>query len=74
MRPRPGTARRRPVGSPFADPVAVPLQQFAIDDRVTHDRFGLGTVYAVEEGLAVLVDFGSRRERIPAPYAKLSKL
>ncbi|GAA1297471.1 hypothetical protein Psi02_14530 [Planotetraspora silvatica] len=45
-----------------------------MDDRVSHDRYGLGVVIGVEEGAAVLVDFGSRQERITAPYAKLVKL
>lgn len=45
-----------------------------MDDRVTHDRYGVGSVVAVESGVAVLVDFGTRRERITAPYAKLSKI
>ncbi|GAA4558536.1 hypothetical protein GCM10023193_13390 [Planotetraspora kaengkrachanensis] len=45
-----------------------------MDDRVSHDRYGLGVVISVEEGAAVLVDFGSRQERIPAPYSKLVKL
>jgi predicted RNA-binding protein (virulence factor B family) len=43
-------------------------------DMVTHDRYGLGTVVGVEEEVAVLVDFGTQRERITAPYSKLTKL
>lgn len=45
-----------------------------MDDMVTHDRYGLGTVVNVEEDVAVLVDFGNKRERITAPYSKLTKL
>jgi predicted RNA-binding protein (virulence factor B family) len=46
-----------------------------MNDLVTHDRYGLGTVVNVEEDVAVLVDFGgNKRERIIAPYSKLTKL
>jgi hypothetical protein len=40
---------------------------------VTHDEYGLGRVIAVEGNgdIAVTVDFGSRTERIPAPFSKL---
>jgi hypothetical protein len=40
---------------------------------VTHDRYGLGRVITAEAG-AVLVEFGTVRHRINAPYAKLTKL
>ena len=68
------SARRPLPGSPFKRPPAAPLRVFAVDDRVTHDAFGLGTVVQVEEGIAVLVDFGTRKERIAAPYDRLFKL
>lgn len=45
-----------------------------MQDMVSHDKYGLGVVTAVEDGIAVLVDFRSRTERIEAPYAKLVKL
>ena len=66
---------RRPLPhSPFKVPVPRPLKEFALDDRVTHDTFGMGTVVGVEEGIAVRVDFGTMQERILAPYGKLTKL
>ncbi|GAA2102011.1 hypothetical protein [Actinomadura alba] len=69
------TTRRQLPGSPFNVPtVAPPVKVFALDDRVTHDKYGLGRVIAVEEGTAVLVDFGPRTERILEPYHKLYKL
>ena len=43
-------------------------------DKVTHDRYGLGTVTSVEEGTALVIDFGSRQERILTPCAKLTRL
>ncbi|EME98121.1 hypothetical protein H340_23156 [Streptomyces mobaraensis NBRC 13819 = DSM 40847] len=36
--------------------------------------YGLGRVIGVEDGIAVLVDFGSTEERILSPYAKMTKL
>lgn len=40
---------------------------------MSHDEYGLGRVTEVEgDGkIAVVVDFGSRQERLPAPFAKL---
>jgi hypothetical protein len=67
---------RRPVpGSPFNTPrpPPQPVEQFAADDLVTHDRYGLGRVISTEAD-AVLVDFGAERYRITAPYGKLTKL
>ncbi|AJT68276.2 hypothetical protein T261_6666 [Streptomyces lydicus] len=43
-------------------------------DRVTHDVYGLGRVTGIEEGVAVLVDFGSVQHRIMSPYGKLNGL
>ena len=68
--------KRRPVpGSPFNKPPAPPeqVEVFAAQDLVTHDRYGLGRVITAEAG-AVLVEFGTVRHRINAPYAKLTKL
>lgn len=67
-------ARRHLPTSPFKAPATPPAKQFAVGDRVTHDAYGLGRVTTVEDGVAVLVDFGSRQERIPSPYTKLSVL
>lgn len=70
-------AVRRPLPtSPFKAPVVAPLKRFAVGDRVTHDTFGLGRVTGVEgDGdIAVLVDFGSRQERIIQPYTAMFKL
>jgi len=50
------------------------VKEFALRDQVTHDRYGLGVVIGVEDGIAVLVDFGPQQERIAAPFAKLTKL
>ena len=76
MKPKRAAARRYLPASPFNVPAAPPprIEQYAVHDRVSHDKYGLGTVIAVEDGVAVLVDFGTERARIVAPYAKLVKL
>ncbi|WP_035794511.1 hypothetical protein [Kitasatospora mediocidica] len=68
--------RRHLPTSPFKARVQVPLKRFAVGDRVTHDRYGLGRAIGVEgdSAIAVLVDFGSRQERITQPYTALFKL
>ncbi|MET9181394.1 hypothetical protein ABZX88_24670 [Kitasatospora aureofaciens] len=70
-------ASRRPLPtSPFKPrPEALP-KHFTVGDRVTHDGYGLGRVIGVEgDGdVAVLVDFGSRQERITHPYTAIFKL
>ncbi|MGH8893785.1 MAG: hypothetical protein ACRDWY_10860 [Actinomycetes bacterium] len=66
--------RRHLPTSPFQAQVAKPVEQFEVGDRVTHDRFGLGTVIGVEEGVAATVDFGAQRVRVAAPFALLSKI
>ncbi|HEY1917008.1 MAG TPA: hypothetical protein VGH27_15670 [Streptosporangiaceae bacterium] len=74
MKPARAAARRPLPGSPFNTPtVARPVKAFAIDDQVTHDRFGLGRVVEVNEG-TVVVDFRTHTERIPEPYTKLTRL
>ncbi len=68
--------RRQLPGSPFNVPEAVaqPAERYAVDDQVTHDKYGLGTVVGVEAGIAVLVDFGPRKLRITTPCSKLTRL
>lgn len=46
----------------------------AIDDRLTHDRHGLGRVIGIEGDGMVLVDFGSQVRRVTYPNAKVTKL
>ncbi|MFP8903270.1 MULTISPECIES: hypothetical protein [Streptomyces] len=67
-------ARRHLPTSPFKAPVAPPDKYFAEGERVTHDTYGLGRIVSVEDGIAVLVDFGSKQVRILSPYLKLSAL
>jgi hypothetical protein len=75
MKPARAMPRRHLPGSPFnAPPPAPPVEVFDVQDQVTHDRYGLGRVIRVEDETAVLVDFGSRQERIMSPFTKLTKL
>lgn len=75
MRSLPAGARRHLPTSPFAPPSPpAPVEHYAVQDLVTHDKYGLGRVLAVEEGTAVIIDFGEQKVRIPAPYTKLTKL
>jgi hypothetical protein len=67
-------ARRRLPTSPFAPAPAIPVEEFAEQDQVTHDKYGLGRVIGVEADTALIVEFGLRRMRVPMPCAKLSKL
>jgi hypothetical protein len=68
---------RRPLpGSPFNRPEAAATEpeHYAVSDKVTHDKYGLGTVIGVEEGISVLIDFGSHKQLLRTPCAKLTKL
>ncbi|WP_344474961.1 hypothetical protein [Nonomuraea monospora] len=76
MRRTSPAGRRRPPGSPFNTPETPPppVEQYVAGDRVSHDKYGLGRVLAVEQDDAVLIDFGAETYRIASPYAKLVKL
>jgi hypothetical protein len=76
MKPARASTRRHLPTSPFADaPPAPPAEQFAEQDQVTHDKYGLGRVISIEDDPAALViDFGARRVRITMPCAGLTKL
>ena len=69
-----GTTRALP-GSPFNQLPAVAIVAYAMSDRVSHDRYGLGTVVGTENGnAAVLVDFGPKVLRVALPTTKMVKL
>jgi len=73
MKTRSAAARRQLPSSPFKIPPEPVIERFAVQDRVTHDEFGLGRVI-LDEGDAVTVDFGSQQVRIASPFHKLTKL
>jgi len=75
MKPARAAGRRHLPTSPFAAaPPAPPAEQFAEQDLVTHDKYGLGRVITVEDDAALVIDFGARRVRITMPCANLTKL
>jgi hypothetical protein len=73
MNSRSAAKRRHLPSSPFHSQPERPVEKFAVEDRVTHDTYGLGRIVGQEEA-AVTVDFGSHRVRIPSPFQKLTKL
>jgi hypothetical protein len=71
--PRASNRRYLP-SSPFKPPPEKPpVEQYELDDLVTHDKYGLGRVILVESG-SVVVDFATKKLRIPAPFARMTKL
>jgi hypothetical protein len=67
--------RRYLPSSPFKPPPEdPPVEQFEVDDLVTHDKYGLGRVILVEGDTAVVVDFAPRKVRILTPFARMVKL
>ena len=69
---------RRPLpNSPFKAEQAAPpceAEQYSVNDKVTHDKYGLGTIIGIDEGVGLLVDFGSHKRRLRTPCSKLVKL
>ncbi len=47
--------------------------QYAVDDLVSHDSYGVGRVVGVESA-AVSVDFRDKTVRITSPFAKMTLL
>ena len=75
MKPARAATRRLLPTSPFGpEPPAPPPEQFAEQDQVTHDKYGLGRVVTVQDDATLVIDFGLRRMRITVPCAKLAKL
>ena len=75
MKPARAASRRFLPGSPFnVLPAAPHVEQFAVRDQVTHDKYGLGSVVLVEDDDTVTVEFGGLKVRILPPFARLTKL
>ena len=66
-------ARRHLASSPFRPEPEPTIEQYAVDDLITHDSYGMGRVIHVEVA-AVTVDFRSQTLRIPSPFRKMAKL
>ena len=68
------TPRRSFPNSPFnKEPIEV-AEVYEVDDRVVHDRYGLGRLTKVEGERAVHVDFGSHLQRVLLPCRQMTKL
>ena len=65
--------RRHLASSPFRPEPEPTLEEFALDDVVSHDTYGLGRVVQVQAG-AVVVDFGSQTLRVVSPFHKMTRL
>jgi hypothetical protein len=73
MKPRSAAQRRHLASSPFQPEPEKVVERFSVDDRVSHDTYGLGRVVS-DETTAITVDFGSTVVRIVTPFHKLEKL
>ena len=65
--------RPRHPSSPFQPHPEAVVEAFHVDDRVSHDSYGLGRVVGVDGGGAT-VDFSSKTVRIASPFRKMTKL
>jgi hypothetical protein len=73
MTSRPGSQRRHLATSPFKPRIEPEIQRFELDDRVSHQSYGLGRVVG-KESAAVTVNFGTCTLRITSPFHKLERL
>jgi hypothetical protein len=68
-----GARRRHLASSPFQpDPEPI-IEEFAVEDLVSHDSYGLGRVTGADAG-GVTVDFSTHTVRIKSPFKKMAKL
>jgi hypothetical protein len=65
--------RRHLASSPFQPDPEPTIEQYALNDLVSHDSYGMGRVIQVE-AVAVTVDFRSQTVRIVSPFHKMAKL
>lgn len=73
MTPPPPAQRRHLPSSPFNAPPARAIEQYSVGDRVSHDKYGLGTVLDTAEH-TITVEFGRERIRLASPYTKVTRL
>ena len=59
--------------SPFQRHPEPVVEQYLVEDRVSHDSYGFGRVVSVDPGGAT-VDFSNRIVRIATPFRKMTKL
>lgn len=68
-----GSKRRYHASSPFRPEPEPIIDQYAVNDLVSHDSHGVGRVVGKEDG-AVTVDFGTKTLRIMSPFRKMTRL
>lgn len=73
MAPTSGNRRPHLASSPFQPSPEPVIEHYVLDDRVTHDSYGLGRVVRVDSGW-VTVDFQTQTIRIATPFRKMTKL
>jgi hypothetical protein len=69
----PGARRRHLASSPFQPEPEPTIEQYAVDDLVSHDLYGVGRVVGAEAD-AVTVDFRTQTVRIISPFDKMEHL
>jgi hypothetical protein len=65
--------RRHLATSPFQPDPEPTIEQYAINDLVSHDSYGMGRVIQVEP-TAVTVDFRPQRVRVVSPFRKMTRI
>ncbi len=73
MNTTPRSGKRHLASSPFPPPPEPVIETFVLEDRVSHDVYGVGRVVGAEAH-AVTVDFGQRVVRITSPFHKLEHI
>jgi len=68
-----GSKRRHLASSPFPPAPEPIIEEYALDDHVSHDAYGVGRVVGLD-ATAVTVDFGAQTVRIKSPFSRMSKL
>jgi hypothetical protein len=68
-----GNPRPRCAGSPFQPQPAAVIEAYVVDDRVSHDSYGLGRVVGLDASGAT-VDFIGKTVWIATPFHKMTKL
>ena len=65
--------RRHLATSPFQPDPEPTIEQYAINDLVSHDSYGMGRVIHVE-ATAVTVDFRPQTVRVVSPFRKMTRI
>lgn len=70
------TRRRFLPTSPFNVPEveAPPVEPFTVGEKVSHDKYGVGTVVAVEGETSILLDCGNGPFRVASNGTSLNRL